>query len=914
MEEKYFLDGKTYDKSQIEYYAKKSKVSFDEYINLAGVKKVKSKEPVITQKKATETAQYIIDGKNYDKAQVEYYAKKSNVSFDEYIELAGVKKKEPTNGTGQPSPKASSTRTDRSKPLSATERPQDQKVSDGSGGGFSYSAKDLDPKTREALGIKPEPIELKPSFMAMTDKDVKKAEREKLYREPVRESTMVAMSKQGKALKQTKEEKKTELDIAKENAKERAKLVAQKKAQHYSDLGELPNAKFSVYNQPIDERDNASGIARKRFVQEYFNEDDLLNLGINPVDFDGFLERKNLKETVLNRDLKGGFGDKEENRVAKQSYLSNMVKMYLDEKEFMVNDYQKSMKEIESPSLEEPKITEYKYDRNSYREYIAKNFPDLDRSIKISEEKDKQSYQEILEKQDNPILETAYLLKNTAKGVLGGIGSAVRSTAPLLYESLGFEGVADDIRDRALVSIVEEKPKREASGYIQGREVKYKNRDYLVSEDGIVYDKNLEMSVDGKLPEQDIEKIKKEAETKGKDSSIFGVQGMFHDFGSVMGDMAWQMAFQAAVSKGTTPILGAAGKYAKVIPKATGDAIIAQGLYGYSTAYEDTLRTARDKGISEQEAVNIAKEAAKMTGYLYAATAPLQPGEKFMDAIAGKSIKSIASEAVESYLKNGKQGLSNYLVDAGRVFLKEGAKEAAQENVQQIAETYIVNRKVNDIAGQELKNEDYSIADFVNTSILSMAAGGAVPGISAAFSGTKRGNYNNLYSLGENITKAQPVINELVSGGVISRQDADSLIRKANAVYKNSTKIPNELPVDKKTEISVLLEDINDLEDKKKTLDVSFHEDINKQIEAKRNEIKEVTGRPEEVVAEEVVEKPTEQKPEAKNSLSLFQEISDMTNKSQMQEFSQQNPDVAFIHNNIEGIIKGIDGAKVVEC
>ena len=57
-----------------------------------------------------------------------------------------------------------------------------------------------------------------------------------------------------------------------------------------------------------------------------------------------------------------------------------------------------------------------------------------------------------------------------------------------------------------------------------------------------------------------------------------------------------------------------------------------------------------------------------------------------------------------------------------------------------------------------------------------------------------------------------------------------------------------------------------------------------------------------------------QQKPEAKNSLSLFQEISEMTNKSQMQEFSQQNPDVAFIHNNIEGIIKGIDGAKVVEC
>jgi hypothetical protein len=53
---------------------------------------------------------------------------------------------------------------------------------------------------------------------------------------------------------------------------------------------------------------------------------------------------------------------------------------------------------------------------------------------------------------------------------------------------------------------------------------------------------------------------------------------------------------------------------------------------------------------------------------------------------------------------------------------------------------------------------------------------------------------------------------------------------------------------------------------------------------------------------------------EAENSVSLFQKISDITNKSEMQEFSNQNPEVAFIHNNIESIIKGIDGAKVVEC
>jgi hypothetical protein len=196
-----------------------------------------------------------------------------------------------------------------------------------------------------------------------------------------------------------------------------------------------------------------------------------------------------------------------------------------------------------------------------------------------------------------------------------------------------------------------------------------------------------------------------------------------------------------------------------------------------------------------------------------------------------------------------------------------------------------------------------------------MAAGGVLPGISSAVSGTKAGNYNNLYVLGENITKATPVIDELVSGGAISRSDADGLIRKANAIYKNSSKIPANISYDKKAELSVLLEDINELEDKKKMLDPAFHEDVNKQIEEKRAKIKEIASQEEvapAVVAEEkvVVDQPVSKK----NSLSLFQEISDITSKPEMQEFSKQNPDVAFIHNNIEGIIKGIDGAKVVEC
>jgi hypothetical protein len=363
----------------------------------------------------------ITTDKSYQKDFYNSIGKKTLGEFNDFTSLVSspVKKKDSSDGTGQPSPEVSSTQTGRTKPLSGTEKRRGQKASDGLGGRYEYSAEGLDVKTKEALGIKPrEPEEIIPDYQPVTQVDIKKREREKLYREPVKESTFVAPTTSLGKIKESKEELKSDIEKAKENAKEKTKLTAKKKIEHYESLGENPNESFSVYNAPVDERDDQRRILEKSFVDSYFNPEDLAGIGINPVDFDGFLERKNLKGYVLDRDLKGGFGDKEENKIAKQAYLSNLLKMYLDEKEFVINDYEKSLKQSENPEFGVEDKPSYSYDRTKYREYLRKNLPDLDRSLKIKEAKEEQEYKDILEKEGNVALESLYSIKSLGKGIL----------------------------------------------------------------------------------------------------------------------------------------------------------------------------------------------------------------------------------------------------------------------------------------------------------------------------------------------------------------------------------------------------------------------------------------------------------------------------------------------------------------
>ena len=127
----------------------------------------------------------------------------------------------------------------------------------------------------------------------------------------------------------------------------------------------------------------------------------------------------------------------------------------------------------------------------------------------------------------------------------------------------------------------------------------------------------------------------------------------------------------------------------------------------------------------------------------------------------------------------------------GVAFVKEGTKEFIQENVQQFGEVELVNEKINESAGMELMTADYSKDDFINTSILSFAAGGLLGGLSAPGS---RVNSNkrlqNLYILSRDLKGAKQRFNRMIDAGRLSQEDADNIIEQAKAVGQSSSKMP----------------------------------------------------------------------------------------------------------------------------
>jgi hypothetical protein len=106
--------------------------------------------------------------------------------------------------------------------------------------------------------------------------------------------------------------------------------------------------------------------------------------------------------------------------------------------------------------------------------------------------------------------------------------------------------------------------------------------------------------------------------------------------------MVWQVAYQASIGRVTKGL----GKLS--IPKSTADAIIAQSSLGYAQAYQTTLKEARDAGLTDKEAEQIAGDAAQRTAIWYGITAPISPQTKAVESLFGPAEKELIKKAVNA--------------------------------------------------------------------------------------------------------------------------------------------------------------------------------------------------------------------------------------------------------------------------
>jgi len=392
----------------------------------------------------------------------------------------------------------------------------------------------------------------------------------------------------------------------------------------------------------------------------------------------------------------------------------------------------------------------------------------------------------------------------------------------------------------------------------------YGNISYLVDPNtNRIYDTTNKIEATNFLTPFQRQNIINKTKEEGKIKTSFSGLGTAYESARVVGDLFFQVALtqgvgvtRAAVG-GFTKGLGVLGKtkqFLRTIPvhPVMANAIIAQSTIGFSRGYEETLLAARTKGIPEIEARELAARASAQTGLWYALTAPLSPQTKATEIIFGKrNMKELIEVATERYMKQGWQGWTSFMKDAGSglsLMGGEGFKELFQETVQQTGETFGIGRDVNRRAGVQVRKESMNLEDLLNTMSLSFIAGMAMPGGGMMFNAAREqtrefmglqnvDRFNALAYMAYRQPELKKLLAKQVGDEVYTQEEADNLLEEVRLYKETINSVPSDMSAKGAKTILQDIKELADLERQKKESPKGFtgFDDRIKQLQDKIN-------------------------------------------------------------------------------
>ena len=158
-------------------------------------------------------------------------------------------------------------------------------------------------------------------------------------------------------------------------------------------------------------------------------------------------------------------------------------------------------------------------------------------------------------------------------------------------------------------------------------------------------------------------------------------------------------------------------------------------------------------------------------------------------------------------------------------FFQGGVGETVQENVQQIGERKLVNAGLNEYAGLDFMETEFTSKDFIETSILSFAAGGLMGGVGDASTGYSKNKVADLFQVSQNIEGAKKRFDRFIKDGKMTQYQSNKILNDAKAVSYSvgNNEIPDyiyESDPDGYVQIANVNKQLRDLADKKKGLTV----------------------------------------------------------------------------------------------
>jgi hypothetical protein len=625
------------------------------------------------------------------------------------------------------------------------------------------------------------------------------------------------------------------------------------------------------------------------FVEKNYNKKELEGLGINSQDFDGYLNKKGYKEDFLKKESEGLFEGEGDNfftgyniGLAKELSKKKMLNMYMEDmqrRDFTKQNLYQDIEIIEGNRDKKDILNNELFDTNGIVKYVEKNFPIITEKLKERDAENAKLYQESKSGgTDFFSWDTVSKIGESGWNAIVDRTSQLSSTA---YQMIGMEGTAEGIRAMSEENKFLE-PVNRGIAYVSGKSINYQGTKYIVDSKGEIYDADAKIRVTDIFDQKTKEKLVEDSKY-GQSDWAFSSQGAAVQTSGVMADML----IQAAVTRGVgefgviasetrlaltgarktsafTSLLNDSSALLRKIPlkKSTGYSMISQGTLGYSQGYEDTLKAARDNGINDKEAFELAGVAAQRMAILYSTTGVISPQTKVVENIFGS--KSIIKKAIEQYTKTGTKGFVSYLDNMIKntprnliEFAEEGGKEVVQENTQQILENKGVNYMTNRDAGKKIMNETFSADDFVNTSILSFVSAGlmAKAKLPSFHTDDKIDDLMSLSTLAKNKKEFTKVIDGLVGQKVFTNEQAKSLKQDVDIYSNNINKILKTTPTDAAMPIMRELDKVSKLTDEKQTVDKAFHPQIDQKIEDIRNNINKIYYESELKVKNEAISK-----------------------------------------------------------
>jgi hypothetical protein len=666
------------------------------------------------------------------------------------------------------------------------------------------------------------------------------------------------------------------------------------------------------------------------FTDKYYPN---LPESINKVDFQGYLARNGYDEAITDYEQQGMFdqetltySDLEENALEEDKLFTMLVeynehvnrrnrkKAALQHAKSNPDLYKDAdtIDEIENIAFDIDQYNTNKQGKDAYVKLPNKDF--LYESYGWSEENQKNlaAYNESVRKKnladyeqdkDRNIVRKGFdVVFNPFISAIEGFGQESVDFGLWVTDLIGFDTWSENqsalrsLRRRNEISTMDYR-------YANGLEAVYTDgRNYILGENGEIWDTKAEKEISRILDSKDYEKLSNFLQENGEEDYHISARGSSKIFGTTVGSLGFQVAgpkgvglartaVGAARAKASLNMLAKAGKlgrfksateyarYAKraqagknkgaylvkntetfgiKMPKVKAspeviNATMFQGLYGASHGYNNTMRAALDANMSTEDADELARIASAEMAALYTLTGPLAPKvpqQKLLGRLfdpknnvykrlttaynTAKKGKANPYAAVKNEFSRAVQSVFNK--KTGGLFAAEGVKEVVQENVQQLGETFLVNPDINLRAGKDILETEYTLEQFVETSILSLAVGGLSGGISGVSYKYNPNKLMDLMTVSADTEGASTRLDYLVNENQITRRQANQILKDADAVKFSfgNKKVPEymiELNPDTYVKMARNSLKINELETEKSQLDKGLQGDLEAQID-----------------------------------------------------------------------------------